>query len=93
MITQFDEIRQLKDDIQKKGFDLQRCIQRHGNPLPVLKTRVFYYDPPHPQSGSWHQVRNALVNLVSECVREVCWSRHPLPKGRGNLCFVAVRLP
>ena len=67
MITQFDEIRQLKDDIEKKGFDLQQCIQRRENPLRVLKTR----DHPHPQNGSWHQVRNALVNLA-ECVREVC---------------------
>ena len=43
MLTQFDEIRQLKDSIQKHGFDLQRCIQRHKNPLAELKTRVSYH--------------------------------------------------
>ena len=26
-----------------KGFDLQRCIQRHKSPLTALKTRVFYH--------------------------------------------------
>ena len=37
MLTQFDEICQRKDDLEK------RCIQRHESPLPALKTRVFYH--------------------------------------------------
>ena len=43
MLTQVDEICQIKNDIEKNGFDPQRCIQRHESPLPVLKTRVFYH--------------------------------------------------
>ena len=43
MLTQFDEICQIKNDIEKKGFDLQRCIQRHESPLAVLKTHVFHH--------------------------------------------------
>ena len=37
MLTQFDEICQRKDDLEK------RCIRRHESPLPALKTRVFYH--------------------------------------------------
>ena len=37
MLTQFDEICQRKDDLEK------RCIQRHESPLPALKTRIFYH--------------------------------------------------
>ena len=43
MLTYFDEICQIKNDIEKKRFDLQRCIQRHESPLPALKTRVSHY--------------------------------------------------
>ena len=43
MLTHFDKVCQVKNDIEKKGFDLQRCIQRHKSPLPALKTRVFHY--------------------------------------------------
>ena len=43
MLTQFDEIHQLKDGIPKHGFDLQRCLQRHKSPLVALKTRVFHH--------------------------------------------------
>ena len=43
MITRPETLCQIKNDIEKKGFDLQRCIERHKNPLPALKTHVFYY--------------------------------------------------
>ena len=43
MITRSGKLCQIKNNIEKKGFDLQRCIERHKNPLPALKTRVFHY--------------------------------------------------
>ena len=44
MLTQFDELCQIKNRIENnKGFDLQRCIQRHKSPLTALKTRVFHH--------------------------------------------------
>ena len=47
MLTHFDKLCQIKNGIEKNGFDLQRCIQRHKSPLTALKTRVF--PPPQPQ--------------------------------------------
>lgn len=43
MLTQFDKLCQIKNGIENKGFDLQRCIQRHQSPLTALKTRVFHH--------------------------------------------------
>ena len=43
MLTYFDRTCQLKNDIVKNRFDLQRCLQRHKSPLPALKTRVFHH--------------------------------------------------
>ena len=43
MLTQFDKVCQIKNGIENKGFDLQRCIQRHKSPLIALKTRVFHH--------------------------------------------------
>ena len=42
MLTQFDKLCQIKNGIKNKGFDLQRCIQRHKSPLTALKTLVFH---------------------------------------------------
>lgn len=43
MLTHFDTLCQIKNGIQKNGFDLQRCIQRHKSPLVALKTHVFHH--------------------------------------------------
>ena len=43
MLTQFDKLCQIKNDIVKNGFDLQRCIQRYESSLHALKTRVFHH--------------------------------------------------
>lgn len=43
MLTQFDKLCQIKNGIENKGFDLQRCLQRHQSPLTALKTRVAHH--------------------------------------------------
>ena len=47
MLTHFDKVCQIKNDIVKKEFvkkefDPQRCIDRHESPLSAQKTRVFH---------------------------------------------------
>ena len=64
MLTQFDEICQLKDSIQKHGFDLQRCIQRHKSPLPALKTRVFYHRDGYNKRYTRYAVAYAAGKII-----------------------------
>ena len=64
MLTQFDKVCEIKNDIVKNGFDLQRCMQRHKSPLPVLKTRVFHYRDGYKKRHARYAVAYAAAKTI-----------------------------
>ena len=86
MLTQFDEICQIKNDIEKNGFDPQRCIQRHKSPLPALKTRVFY----HRDGYNKHYPRYAVAYAARKTINPEKLARAGLgflPIGKSGHCL------
>ena len=64
MLTQFDELCQIKNGIENKGFDLQRCIQRHNSPLIALKTCVFHRRNGHKKRYAQYAVPYAAGKTI-----------------------------
>ena len=64
MLTQFDKLCQIKNGIENKGFDLQRCIQRHNSPLTALKTRVFHRRNGHKKHYAQYAVAYAAGKTI-----------------------------
>ena len=58
MLTQFDEICQRKDDLEK------RCMQRHESPLPALKPRVFYHRDGYNKPYARYAVASAAEKTI-----------------------------
>ena len=65
MLTQFDKLCQIKNSIENKVFDLQRCIQRHQSPLLALKTRVFHYRDGYQKRYAQYAVAYAAGKTIN----------------------------
>ena len=86
MLTQFDKLCEIKNGIENKGFDLQRCIQRHKSPLTALKTRVFH----HRDRNKKRDARYAVAYAAGQTIDPENLSRAGIgfmPIGKNGHCL------
>ena len=88
MLTQFDEICQRKDDLEK------RCIQRHESPLPALKTRVFYHRDGYNKRYARYAVAYAAGKTIDpEKLSHAGFGIMPIGKSGHCLEYYTHRIP
>ena len=86
MLTQFDKLCQIKNGIENKVFDLQRCIQRHESPLSALKTCVVH----HRDGYQKHYAQYAVPYAAGKTIDPEKLSRAGLgflPIGKNGHCL------